>query len=503
MRRSPKLSLALASLMVSLSGSAESQRPDDAGSEELFRFEAEDVVEVYDGESARIFYTREGTNAVPRADSDLSGVPDYVELSATTYDEALAFYSGQGFRAPVSDGSLGGDARLDVYLVDFFGSADGSFQRDECAEERCSGYMVQENDFLGYGYPSLRVAVRIIASHELFHAVQAAYDESQGAVFSEGTATWATETFDPSLMDFERAIRGYLSDPERPLSSRSSTVVDPFAYGSALWFQFIFERFGLPIMLDLLEGTEGAPWLEVLADELENRMTTIEDEFRTFAEWSLRLGSASGFSRSETYSSLSARSSSLPFADVRPRHFAQAMRVYEVNPEGRSTVVAALDENSPLSLLAVPLGAEGARVDRLVVGDIRVELDVQPDENVLLAVVNPAREGPSERTSVCIGGQTEVQTCLAELAPDAGTSDAGVDGGVQDGGVRDAQDMPDVPSFGGDAGIGDSGFTQDAEVPVPPSSGCSVGSSHASKTPWILLLIALAWRRRQTLRASR
>src|SRR5690606_35560108 len=97
------------------------------------------------------------------------------------YDEVLAAYVGRlGFRAPLADGSLldnGGDARFDVYLLDFGGSADGSFRVDACGQDgalptQCAGFMVQENDFAGYAYPSVRYANRLLAAHELFHAVQ-------------------------------------------------------------------------------------------------------------------------------------------------------------------------------------------------------------------------------------------------------------------------------------------------------------------------------------------
>ncbi len=60
-------------------------------------------------------------------------------------------------------------------------------------------------------------SIRILGSHEFFYAIQAAYDREQGTIFSEGTAVWATETFDSSLYDFEYFIDGYLNNTGRSL----------------------------------------------------------------------------------------------------------------------------------------------------------------------------------------------------------------------------------------------------------------------------------------------
>src|SRR6185503_18073808 len=99
---------------------------------------ATDVVEsvVSPGGRFRIHFTRAGTHAVPLADADTNGTPDYVALQ---YDMVLARYTTLGFRAPRSDMAIadnGGDDLFDVYLLDFTaatgGGADGSFRREQC-----------------------------------------------------------------------------------------------------------------------------------------------------------------------------------------------------------------------------------------------------------------------------------------------------------------------------------------------------------------------------------
>jgi hypothetical protein len=112
------------------------------------------------GGSFRVHFSEVGPNAVATADADGDGTPDAVEVVATTYDEAGAFYAGElRMRTPVSDEIVGdgdgGDALFDVYLVDFAGRADGAYRNEACnAAGACAGYMIQENDFTGYAYPS-------------------------------------------------------------------------------------------------------------------------------------------------------------------------------------------------------------------------------------------------------------------------------------------------------------------------------------------------------------
>lgn len=450
-------------------GVALGQRPDTPGSTALFQFAPTEVVETFDVARVRVHFTTDGDNAVPPDDRDASGVPDYVEEVAETYQDALAFFEAEGFRSPLSDDALpynGGDARFDVYLVDFFGSADGSFQVDDsCFAAQCAGYMVQENDFAEQGYASTLQATRIVGSHELFHAIQAAYDRDQGAIFSEGTATWATERFDPSSPDFERAIRGYLRDPERPISvDTSGVVLDPFSYGSALFFRFLEERFDSELVRQLLEGTEDGAmgvedphWFDVLGSALVGRGSTFEQEMVEFARWNLLLGSwavpETGYRDAVTYSTLVFRDELLPLRDERPRHFHAAARYYRAPVQDRAQVRLGLTEPAGLvTLLGVvrdgTLQLEGPAPDGAT-----LELDARGAQEVVAVVVNPSVEGPSLRSSVCLGSPDEVADCLAAPVGDPGEPTEDPDTGSESDGPQDAGSS----DGGGVAAMPDSG----------------------------------------------
>lgn len=476
-------------LFFPIAATASADRPDTPGTSALFHFAEGDTVETHDTARVRVHFTRAGDHAVPLEDANSDGVPDFVENVGAIYEQALEHYTGTGFLPPRSDeaeAENGGDARFDVYLVDFYGSADGSFVREACTEERCTGYMVQENDFAGYGYPSALIGSRIVGSHELFHAIQAAYDEHQGSVYSEGLATWATEHFDGSLFDFERAIGGYFAKADRPLPSEAGGLLDRFAYGSAIFFRFLEERFGVDFLVALAEHTQNGAggvmdpsWFDALQLLLEDEGTTFADEYITFATWNMLTGARAGgmgYTNAADYPELTTRPIELPFEDERPRHFYAAARYYEGSAGGRREIAAALVNEESVLLV----GLENSTGTWRSWGPA-TELRMPVSERFLIAAINPATEGPSARSTVCIGTPVEVQQCQDRFT-DAGPSDAG---------VGDAGMMPmDAGAF-------------DASVPpLPPEDegGCSVGSTSQGApmlAPLVGALFALGRRRRR------
>ncbi len=473
----------------SVSSRPSALRPDMPDEGTVFRFAPEDVIERHDEERVRVHFTRDGSNAVPAADEDGNGIPDFVELAGDATETALDFYAAEGFLAPLGDAALaenGGDARFDVYLVDFFGSADGAFVRDRCSSEggtaTCIGHFVMENDFATVGALRREQAARIVATHELFHAVQVAYDAARDSILGEGTAVWATDRLDPSLREVAAFSGGYLESIERPLDvPRAGVVLDPFAYGSAIFFQFLEERHDEVLMLELWEACAAEPdegWLALLDRLLAARGSSFAEEMELFAIWNLftdrRANPEVSYADGARYQPVSLREETLPLIDERPRHARAATRGYTFSPGRRTSIDARLggtDEDRAGLVLRL------ARVDDDVVtlaeaGATR--FDVAGADEVIVLVVNTARVGEARRATVCVGDPSELSACDAP----APTEDAGVEldaGVVADAGVDvDAG----TPSEGGDGGC-----------------GCRSGGS--SSAGWIgAALVALLRRRR-------
>jgi hypothetical protein len=488
-------------------------RPDQLGaSPNDPRFDQTETVETWvsPGGRVKLHFSRTGRNAVPARDDDTSGVPDYVELAGRTYDEVRDLYHGPlGLREPVSDALLmgvddGGDDLFDVYLVDFNGRGDGAFRQEVCKTDRpgeCAGFMFQENDFLGYGYPTLRYACRVLASHEYFHAVQAAYDSGQDSIFNESTATWAVERFDDELQDFEGFIEAYLTRTDRSLNVVSGGVTDAKSYGTAIFFQFLAEAYDPLVVPKLLaEVADGAnavanpEWYTRLDPFLQREyQVSFADAFTQFSIWNLytnsRADATKSYAKGFGYPLVSMDEVELPYELGGPRFFPASARYFRVDIGGRGAITAALsvseDELDQLENLSLHLAVlRGNRLDDPIkLADARAgteTVDTSGADRVIAFVVNTNPDGNSKRPDLCIGAVSEVAACLSKNIPET-------DAGVEDSGVT------------GDA---DAGVPADSGVAMPPpveeEGGCSAIDPKDSAALWLAVAFFVALTRKRS-----
>lgn len=291
-------------------------RPTDA--QGPYAFAVEDTVEHWDapGGAIRVHFSTSGPNATRMADANLDDVPDFVAMVGATAADVIATYEALGFRPPLPEsefslGALGGSTAFDVYLVDFAGNADGLFGIDACqgSPPRCVGYIAMENDFMGYGYESLEIATQVLTSHEIFHAVQAAYISSLPTWMSEGTATWAEQQYAPGVEDFLRFADAYLEDTSRSIHRPPTGPVPAFAYGSALWFDFLTQQISATAVIDLLaaaanvsSATASEPLFELaILQDVLGGADALGAAWRQFATWNLATNERAGELASYAY----------------------------------------------------------------------------------------------------------------------------------------------------------------------------------------------------------
>ncbi len=398
-------------------------RPTDGG---MFSFDAADVVVSLDGPggAVRVWYSVDGPNLTLLDDTDADGVPDFPALVAASAEAALVTFADTGFRPPIADGGRGGSDAMDVYLVDFAGNADGNYAAESCtsgAPRQCSGYFVMENDFAGYGYPDLDTAVRVLTSHELFHAVQAAYDADTPVWFAEGTAVWAEDLHDPENEDFLAYCDAYLSDAGRSLDKPPTGPVPTFAYATALWWWFLSNRHGDAFLVDLLEATESGD--DVLADmeALEEAYGgNLSDDFTTFASWNLATGRLAGAADSYPFAAFIGppRAASADAAiDDNNRFYPLATTYYRLEHGGGEVWFVAEADAPELRFALHPMDAEGdllpgthtfaATSTPLSLGDV-------PEGDHWLVGVNPTRAEDSTKLRVCLGA--DVSACAPAVA---------------------------------------------------------------------------------------
>lgn len=448
-------------------------------------FDEGDVVETHGLTGGRflVHFTRAGRHAVPLNDANHDGVPDAVELVLATYEEIhRTFVDDWGYRPPLPDdhvpGDHGGDARFDIYLLDFAGRSDGAYRR-ECLSTNattCPGYVLQENDYAGYRYATLAEAVRTLASHEYFHAVQAAYDVRHGSIVGEGTAVLATERFDASLDDFERLTHGYLSTPERTLDQEATGPVDGFAYGVALFFECISAGQASDPVRRLFEQDEASSdWLRVLDEQLASDGISLSDELLRCLQANLFTG------RRATLVEGHRRAAALPEAPVEMGDGALVVEKSRVFPRScRYFEVTGLSGDAT----ACWTPAAGAPTDgaRALTVRLLIAREGQPREIVAIPDGTP--------TPIHLGDGTRTFVLAAHLADDIASVPIALT--VAPAGTPTPCDpTPDGGTTTPDAGPDDVGE-------LPPPTGCDCATSPAGVVP-----VALAPLLRRRPRARR
>jgi len=469
-----------------LTVSAHADRPTDGTG--LFAFDSADELSYVDGPEGRVrvHFSVSGPNETRLADSDADGLPDFPVLVAETAEAVLDFYEESGFRVPLRESDLGlpplgGSDAFDFYLVDFGGSADGNFALDACVGSVCSGHMIMENDFAGYGYPSLSVATSILTSHELFHAVQAAYNAGQPSWMSEGTAMWAEWMFDPGVRDFLYVADAYLEDAGRSIDRPPAGVATAFTYGTGLFFGFLSEALDPGTAVDLQEEMEGRTEeeaVDAIAAVIEGWGETLPDTWTRFVEWNLGTGDRGG--GIESYSFASSLDGPVfeavtdgPMVEDDNRFYPLAATYYRFVHEGGELSFATPDDPSGIRFALYPVtdGSEDGPLDPAVArwapteaGEVGLG-DLPPGGYVLLGTY-PEPAAQSQKIELCLGPADAVQACLSDAAP----SDTGVPGGEQ-------------PGAGGDG---------------EKEGGCSVVGTHTAPVGGLAIVLISVLRRRRT-----
>lgn len=300
--RALPIAAALAALFAARAASAActNPRPSDPGGAGGWSYGA-DPVASFDGQKVRVWYATSGANAPDLKTTRMDLVPDNVARVAAVGDDALAKYQGWGFSLPPSDngssGCSGGDGRLDIYLL-AFNAADGQTATESCsagAAKKCASYVLVERKLENL-YGTFDEGARTVVPHELFHAVQNAYDSGVDRFWAEGTAQWATKRVDPTLVDLERNLPAFFMQPGRSIDLTGGGVTSGFLYGAAIWPVFLAERQGPDIVKAALEeqAKTGPTSMNAVDRALMAANASIAAEYPTFAAWNAACGKRAG-----------------------------------------------------------------------------------------------------------------------------------------------------------------------------------------------------------------
>lgn len=206
------------------------------------------------GVSTCVHYVTASEDAVPPVDGNGNGLPDQVDLTLQVADQSVAFQTGQGYRPPLPDAVPNGDPRLDVYLVEL-----GSQQLNGyCSAEQLvtpttvNGYCVFDNDFAHATVDPVN-QLRGTGTHEIFHAVQFAYDAFEDRWMFESSSEWMEEQFaDDANANLGALSYGQLGAPYLSLDTYDDGGY--VQYGNWAWPQFLTERFGAQVVRQAWEA---------------------------------------------------------------------------------------------------------------------------------------------------------------------------------------------------------------------------------------------------------
>lgn len=291
------------------------RRPTDPGGVRGYAYGAAKV-DSFATSHIRVWYTVEGEHAVRAASTRGDQVPDDVALAASVTEDAYARYGEMKFRAPVSDASHpacvtnGGDGKTDVYLMHFT-AADGQTVPEQCkgSPKVCSGFILADARLTGY--KTFEEGVRTVLPHELFHAVQGAYDSEMDSYWAEGTAQWAAKTLTPTLKDLEHFLPTFFKEPSRSIDSPPGGSAGAYLYATAIWPVFLGERFDADIVRETfdVQGTAHGAAMDAVATVLGNRKSSLAVEYPTFMIWNTATKSragAGGYANAASYPELPA-----------------------------------------------------------------------------------------------------------------------------------------------------------------------------------------------------
>ncbi|MDH4223642.1 MAG: hypothetical protein OEV55_08915 [candidate division Zixibacteria bacterium] len=235
----------------------------------------------------KIHYDTSGIHKVPAADSNASGIPDYVENFALYADSSYkTIITYMGYRVPPVDGVAGGDGKYDIYIEDmiYYGYCQPELPGPEPWNDYTS-YIAVHNDYTGFApnddpEGDQKGAMKVTIVHEYFHAVQFGYDLSEAEWFMEISSTWMEEVaFDP-VNDNYNYLSYFFNYPE--VSLQALTIHE---YASFIWNIFISTKFGNSIIGDIWENCIYGDAISEMGYALLSHGSSLEEEFKEFTVW--------------------------------------------------------------------------------------------------------------------------------------------------------------------------------------------------------------------------
>ena len=174
-------------------------------------------------------------------------------------------YAGSGYRRPKSDGTKGGDGRVDIYIDQLEPGLYGYCTTDQKKLSKPGhydvwAYCVLDADYAGFPRTPIE-NFEVTAAHEYYHATQFAYDIADDGWFLEATATWAEDELYTAINDNYQYLRDSpITHPGKPIDKFGGV----FHYGVWNFFRYLTEHYpaktgALPgLLLDMWKNADSS-----------------------------------------------------------------------------------------------------------------------------------------------------------------------------------------------------------------------------------------------------
>ena len=225
-------------------------------------------------------------DAVSLEDLDTNGIPDFIENSATIFEEVWNFEVNiRDFPAPPNDlnesndqNQRNPDGRYDVFFYNmiYYGYAGP----EQYPNSPSYSFAALRNDFTGF-YTQGLDAIRTTAAHEFFHSIQFFFDCTEELWWLETSATYMEDEVFPNVNHNYRYLPdwfthcddyGLASDEEGSLHK----------YGNFIFAKRLSEDFGDNIIKEIWTEMTSANGLSAISNVLIRNNSTLLDEFSKF-----------------------------------------------------------------------------------------------------------------------------------------------------------------------------------------------------------------------------
>lgn len=256
----------------------------------------------------RLYYTTEGTHAVPDEDANQSGIPDYIERAA--------FAADSSYRYQVEEAGFVNFLRDEPYEI-FFQNINFYGSTYESGSTTCIRIHNNFEGFPSNTHPDgdQTGALYATIAHEIKHAIQFATNRWTGSAGSfswmEMDATLMEEVVFPDVNDYYNYIKADIDSDQPHAQSIFGTPFNPTpgAYWHITWMIYFYETYGIEFWVDVWDHfveERNLLFFVAIERELEDRGASLRLEHMVNHLWHLNSGPAQfsdgfGFEDRENY----------------------------------------------------------------------------------------------------------------------------------------------------------------------------------------------------------